>query len=702
MPANKKDFLVEIHTEELPPRALSHLAKSFLTEIQMRLTKAQLDFTDAVFYATPRRLTVLVKALAAQQNDTTVERRGPAIDAAFDKNGEPSPACLGFARSCGVTPDKLTTIKNNQGEWVGFQQQVAGKSVQELLPLLVQEALTALPIPKRMRWGEGTVEFVRPVKAVILLYGDTIIDADILGVRTGRETYGHRFHCKKIISISKPSAYLSRLEKTGFVIADFTRRQNMIRQQAETIVQKAFDGAAQVVIQKTLLDEVTGLVEWPVVILGDFDPRFLDVPPEVLISAMQDHQRYFPVMDAQGKLMPHFVAVSNIEARNMQHVIAGNERVLNARLTDAAFFFETDKKQKLADRVNKLKEVIFHGQLGTLYDKAERLSQLSAYIAKKIKGDSRAAARAGLLAKADLTTEMVGEFPELQGIAGYYYALHDQESEAIAKALQEQYLPRFSGDPIPSTELGSALALADRLDSLVGAFGMNQQPTGDKDPFGLRRAALGVLRILIENKMDLDLRELVEVTCANFGDKLKNKETVCELLDFMQERLKPWYQEKDISQDVFAAVAALSITRPYDFDRRIHAVQMFKQLPDAESLSIANKRVSNILAKQVGLLRDQSVDAHLFEVDAERELATRLTNLQVLVTPLYNEARYVDVLSKLADLRKPVDAFFDNVMVMTEDKALRENRLLLLFQLRALFLQVADVALLQTRSACHL
>jgi glycyl-tRNA synthetase beta chain len=696
MHANKADFLVEIHTEELPPKALQLLAKSFLQEILNRLQNSALEFKEAQFFVTPRRLAVLVKSLVSQQADIEVERRGPPLATAFDTDGNPSQACAGFARSLNIIPNQLITIENKQGSFVGFKQIVPGKTVAELLPVIVSEALAALPIPKRMRWGVGDVEFVRPVHSIIMLYGDEVIDAEILGVRSGRITQGHRFHSKKAISIPKPAAYQKRLA-ANFVIVDFDLRRKMIHEQAQAIVEKAFGEGVHVLIDPDLLDEVTGLVEWPVAIVGDFDQRFLDVPPEALISAMQDHQRYFPVVDNDGKLVPHFVAISNIEARDMQHVIAGNERVLRARLSDAAFFFEVDKKQKLSDRIEALKHVVFHVKLGTLYEKAERMSKLAEFIAQKMGVNSIPAARAGWLAKTDLLTQMVGEFPELQGIAGKYYALHDSEPEAIAVALTEQYMPRFSGAPLPATSLGSVLALTERVDTLVGAFGINQQPTGDKDPFALKRAALGVLRILIENEIDLDIGEIFEFAAQLYTVKLNNPATVAQLSEFLQERLKPWYLEQAISPDVFAAVAALKITRPFDFHRRILAVQHFKNLPDAESLSIANKRVSNILIKNASSATGQAIDIGLLELPAERALAAQLEALSDVIQPLFHDARYIDVLSQLADLRAPVDEFFDKVLVMAEDPALRENRLLLLTRLRAMFLQVADIALLQTR-----
>ncbi len=688
------DFLVEIQTEELPPKTLNLLAKSFLQEIETRLQKANLHFSHAQVFATPRRLAVLVNDLSSEQPSTSVERRGPALEAAFDGTGKATPACAGFAKSCGVTPEQLITLKNKQGEWVGFQQLVAGKSVQELLPIIILEALAALPISKRMRWGNGSVEFVRPISSVIMLYGDEVIPADILGLKADRKTSGHRAHGEKNISITRPKDYLDTLEKKGYVIADFERRKKIIRDQVNALIKKSLGDNAQALVSEELLDEVTGLVEWPVAIIGNFEKRFLEVPSEALISAMQDHQRYFPVNDSNGKLLPHFVTISNIESKNSASVVAGNERVLRARLSDAAFFFETDKKRTLDSRLENLKHVIFQNKLGTLWDKAQRVSQLAVIIAQAMGANTDEAARAGLLAKADLTTEMVGEFPELQGIAGFYYALHDKELSTVAIALKEHYLPRFSGDALPQSQLGLILAMADRLDTLIGIFGINQAPTGDKDPYGLRRAALGVLRIMIENKIDLDLLMLLSAAKNGYKVVLENKNVVEQVLNFMLDRLKPLYQELDISPDVIAAVAAIKITSPYDIHRRIQAVQNFKKLPEAEALCIANKRVSNILAKLEKPILATEINQKLFENEAEADLAKQLNMQQAMVEPLYSNASYVEILSQLAQLRVPVDNFFEKIMVMAEDPDQRENRLLMLSKLRALFLQVADVALL--------
>ncbi len=688
------DFLVEIHTEELPPKSLHRLAAHFSHEIQSGLRKAELSFASAHCYATPRRLAVWIKKLSPQQPDTEIERKGPALSAAYDTQNKPTQACIGFARSCGVNPEALLTIKNAQGEWVGHKQKISGKTAQELLPAIVMTALAALPVAKRMRWGNQSIEFVRPVHSVILLYGKEIVPADILGMTTDRKTQGHRFHSKGWISITSPAAYAKSLAKK-FVLADFLERKEKIRQQVTQLVNETLGSKAHALIPDELLDEVAGLVEWPVALLGQFDANFLSVPQEALVSAMQDHQRYFPVVDPQNKLLPYFIMVSNIESKNPKQVITGNERVLRARLSDAAFFFSVDKKQKLADRVDSLKHIVFQHKLGTLYDKATRIAQLTAKMAKDMRVDVEAAKRAGLLAKTDLTTQLVNEFPELQGIAGFYYALQDGEPEMIAKALNEQYLPRFSGDSLPSTALGCAIAIADRLDTLVGVFGIQQAPTGDKDPFGLRRAALGALRIMIEKQLNLDLQTLLQATAEGYAIKLENPEVVKQVLQFMFERLKPWYQEQGISPDVLAAVAVLGVTRPYDFHCRLQAVQAFKKLPEAKALSIANKRVSHILDKYADIITAKTVDAALFEHDAEQRLANQLQELRDKIITQSPSENYTSMLTQLAALHAPIDAFFDKVMVMVDDKARRENRLLLLKNLRELFLSVADVALLQ-------
>lgn len=695
------DFLVELHTEELPPKSLEKLGRVFAQQIKERLQKMELTFDDVTFFATPRRLAVLVKQLMAAQSDQMVERKGPALSAAFDAQGQPTPACIGFARSCGVEPDALMKIKNEQGEWVGFKQIVPGKSVVDILPTIVEQAATALPIPKRMRWGDNDAQFTRPIHSVIMLYGQTVVKGTILGFVASRETRGHRFHAPGWIEISSAAAYEKELEKV-YVIADFAKRREKIYQESLALVREKLGPSILFPIKDSdLLDEVTGLVEWPVPLLGNFDEKFLAVPQEVLISAMQDHQRYFPVFSNNEistqhplkKLLPHFVAISNIESLDANRVIHGNERVLRARLSDAAFFFETDKKESLEERVERLKGIIFQAKLGTLHDKVERISKIATFIAEKMGANTAQAARAGWLAKADLTSNMVGEFPELQGVMGYYYALHDGESNDVAQAMTEQYMPRFAGDVLPQHDVGQALALADRIDTLIATFGINQIPTGDKDPYGLRRAALGILRILIESKINLDLREVLEFALTCYQIKLENEKTTSQVLSFIQERLRAWYLDQGITTDVFAAVAATGISNPLDAHERIKAVQAFKKLNEAETLSIANKRVSNILAK-TNAIATIEINAALFENPAETALAQQLEIKRQAVVRLYETGQYDQVLLQLAELRKPIDDFFDHVMVMTDDEARRNNRLLLLKKLRALFLQVADIALL--------
>jgi glycyl-tRNA synthetase beta chain len=689
--SNLEDFLLEIHTEELPPKSLVTLAQALLSEMEKQLQKANLAFSASEYYATPRRLAVLIKNLEVEQSAQVIERKGPALSAAFDANGKPTPACLGFARSCGVEPEALMTIKAQNGEWVGYKETVAGKASAELLPAMIQSSLSALPIPKRMRWGNSEDTFIRPVHAVIALLGNKVVNTTLLGCSASHFTYGHRFHYPQAIKINHPQEYVTTLADKAYVIADFAARRKIIREQAEAVVKSNLQQAAQVLFDDKLLDEVTGIVEWPVAIFGSFDSRFLSVPTPVLISAMQDHQRYFPVVDQQGKLLPYFAAISNIASQDIPRVVAGNERVLRARLSDASFFFETDKKKKLADRVEALKGIIFQAKLGTLQDKTQRLIKLLEFM----QADA-SVIRAALLCKADLTSEMVGEFPELQGVMGYYYAKHDGETEVVAQAIVDHYKPRFSGDILPTEKSGCLLALADRIDTLVGIFGINQIPTGDKDPFGLRRAAIGVLRILIEKEMDIDLGTLLNYAASCFGN-LENKEVVPQLLKFMQDRLKSLVQEQGYTSDVFAAVAALNITRPYDMYQRIKAVQSFKQLPDAESLAMANKRVSNILTQCQKTISMKAIDVSLLSDDAEKTLVSSMAEQESSIAPLYQGANYVEVLSHLAHLRGPVDKFFDQVLVMVDDKKLRENRLLILQQLRSLFLQVADIAFLAVK-----
>lgn len=684
----RDDFLVEILTEELPPKALLGLAQYFKKQVEERLQKLEVTFEQIDLFATPRRLALLVKNLVAMTQDQRVDRKGPARLAAFDAAGKPTPACEGFARSCGVTVAELQVIKTPQGEWMGYQQAIPGKSVIELLPGVIEQALAALPIAKRMRWGSGDVQFVRPVHAVVMLYGDQTVPATILGCEAGRLTRGHRFHAPDWLSIPNAAAYVDLMEKQGRVMVDFAKRRDKIVAEAQAC-------ASIFISSDEFLNEVTGLVEWPVALQGQFDQAFLALPKEVLISSMQDHQRYFPVLDkTKHQLSPHFVTISNIESHDKKRVIQGNERVLRARLSDAAFFYESDKQERLEQRLERLKGIVFQAKLGTLYEKAERLSKLSEWIAEKTQMNTVLAARAGLLAKADLTTGMVNEFPELQGEMGGYYAIHDGEPTDVAEAIKEHYQPRFSGDVLPASALGRVVSLADKIDILVGTFGINQIPTGDKDPYGLRRMALGVLRIIIENKINLDMKEMLALAAQLYGGRLENPDVISAVWVFIQERLRVWYQDQGVSADVFAAVAAVHITNLLDMHERVKAVQAFKKLREADALSAANKRVMNILAKCTDRIVATTVNQAFFESAIEQALAEQLELKSQAVARLYQLGQYDQVLLQLADLRQPVDDFFEQVMVMTEDMPRRENRLLLLVKLRALFLQVADIALL--------
>lgn len=687
----RADLLLEIGTEELPPKALKTLMESLAAECGKGLADAGLDYHALQAYAAPRRLALHLTGLLKRQPDKRVERRGPAVQAAFDAEGRPTQAALGFARSCGVAMEQLATVEQGKGRWLAFTAMQPGTDTAILLPELIEQALNRLPIPKRMRWGAGTAEFVRPVHWIVLLLGDEVVQGTILGLRTGRESRGHRFHHPEPIEIPRPDAYVEQLRIQGRVIVDFAQRREAIRDQ---VLAAAVIANGRAVIDPDLLDEVAALVEWPVALVGQFEPRFLDVPQEALISTMQDNQKYFPVVDNAGRLMPCFITIANIESREPARVIEGNERVIRPRFSDAAFFWNQDRKQPLETRLERLKGVTFQQRLGSLYEKTERLVALARYIAPRIGADVVAAERAAWLAKCDLMTDMVFEFTELQGIAGRYYARHDGEADAVAEALDEQYQPRHAGDNLPAGALGQVLALADKLDTLMGIFAIGQKPTGAKDPFGLRRAALGVLRILIEGRLPLDLRALLHAAAVGLQGKAPAEEAVEGCFDYILERLRAYYQDQGVPSDVIDAVMALRPTQPLDFDLRIQAVNTFRQLPAATSLAAANKRIQNLLKKVDGAL-PEAINDDLLQEPAERVLHAALEQLRQAVTAWFDAGRYADALTRLAELREPVDAYFDQVMVMSEDQALRENRLALLNRLSQLFQRAADLSRLQ-------
>ncbi|MCP5125109.1 MAG: glycine--tRNA ligase subunit beta [Gammaproteobacteria bacterium] len=686
-----RDLLIEIGTEELPPKALSTLSEAFEQGIREGLEKADLTGGEIHRFATPRRLAVLVDHLPVRQPDQQLERRGPALSAAFGPDGQPTKAAEGFARSCGVTVAQLQKQQTDKGVWLVHVNHEPGAATTELIPGIVEAALANLPIPKRMRWGDRDDEFVRPVHWVVLLFGDEVIPATIMGVQTGRETRGHRFHHPRPIRLTVPIRYARTLATEGKVIADFNERRAAIRTQAEAVAAE-LGGVA--VIKLELLDEVTALVEWPVALAGNFERRFLDVPAEALISTMQDNQRYFPVVDVHGRLLPHFITIANLESQDPDQVRAGNERVIRPRFSDAEFFWNQDRKQPLATHIETLKHVVFQHQLGSLADKSDRVARLARFIAEQRHNNTDWAERAGRLAKCDLMTQMVQEFPELQGIMGRYYALHDQEASEVAQAIEEHYLPRFAGDRLPATDTGRSIALADRLDTLIGIFAIGQAPSGAKDPFALRRAALGVLRILIEGKLDLDLRALLEHAAANFDISLHAKPAIETVLAFMMDRLRGYYLDQGIHPDTFEAVLECQPTRPLDFDHRVRAVSAFRQLPEAASLSAANKRIRNILRKIETALPFE-VRPDLLKEEAEQALAGQLVELSSEVIPLMEAGLYGEALNRLATLREPVDQFFDQVLVMAEDPVVRDNRIALLNELGSLFLRVADFSRLQ-------
>ena len=687
----QRDLLIEIGSEELPPKALRQLSQSFVAGIRDGLEHAELDFAAIDGFATPRRLAVLVQQLQTAQADREQVRRGPALAAAFDDEGCATGAAKGFARSCGASVEQLEKIESDKGVWLGYRVYEPGHPTTALVPEIVRNALDRLPIPKRMRWGDGDTEFVRPVHWVVLLFGDEVVEAQILGLTAGRETRGHRFLHPAPIYLAQPDAYAPILETEGHVLVDMQARRAAIRGQ---VIEVAHAVGGEALINEALLEEVTALVEWPVAMAGGFEEAFLEIPHEALISSMQDHQKYFPVVDKQGRLLPHFVTVSNIESRDPAQVRAGNERVIRPRLADAAFFWKQDRKQRLESRADQLRNMVFQKRLGTLFDKQQRVAQLAARLAATLGSDPMLADRAAALGKCDLVTSMVYEFPELQGIMGRYYALHDGEPKAVAMALAEQYRPHFAGDALPATPTGQALAIADRLDTLVGIFAIGQAPTGDRDPFALRRAALGVLRILIEGQLDLDLMTFLKEAASHFAPAIKSEHAVDAVFEFMMERLRAYYTDRDVPVNIFEAVRARKPVRPLDFDRRIRAVKEFQSLPEAQALAAANKRIGNILRKAEDRVPAAFDAARLVE-PAEQQLAARLGELTPRVNGLFDQGEYTTALRELATLREPVDGFFDAVMVMADDAELRRNRLALLQHLHTLFLRAADLSRLQ-------
>ncbi|MCG9965970.1 glycine--tRNA ligase subunit beta [Shewanella cutis] len=687
---NFENLLIELGTEELPPKALRKLAESFLANFTEELTKADLAFKSAVWYAAPRRLAINITELAIAQADKIVEKRGPAVSSAFDAEGKPTKAAEGWARGNGITVDQAERLVTDKGEWLVYNAKVEGVETKSLIAAMAQRALDKLPIPKPMRWGSSKTQFIRPVHTATMLLGSELIEGELLGIKSARNIRGHRFMGTGF-ELDHADNYLTLLKEKGKVIADFESRKALIKADAEKAAAK-IGGTAD--IEDDLLEEVTSLVEWPVVLTASFEEKFLNVPSEALVYTMKGDQKYFPVFDDAGKLLPNFIFVANIESKDPAQIISGNEKVVRPRLADAEFFFNTDKKHTLESRLPSLETVLFQQQLGTLRDKVTRISALAAFIAEQTGANIVDAARAGLLSKTDLMTNMVMEFTDTQGTMGMHYARLDGETEAVALAMEEQYKPKFSGDTVPTAAVSCAVALADKLDTLVGIFGIGQAPKGAADPFALRRAAIGVLRIIVENKLPLDLVTLIAKAQELHGTNLSNANASDEVLEFLMARFRAWYQDKGINVDVILAVLARRPTRPADFDSRINAVSHFRSLEASSALAAANKRVSNILAKVEGEL-PTAINSALLTEAAEQALAAKLTELQPLLAPLFANADYQQALTLLASLRESVDQFFEDVMVMADDTALRNNRLALLNNLCEQFLHVADISLLQ-------
>ena len=705
------DLLVEIGTEELPPRALRRISRALASELAAELDTQGFAHGDPAPYATPRRLAVLVPDVPDTQPDRDVERRGPPLARALDGNGEPTKAALGFARSVGVEVDRLVRIETGDGAWLGYRSTKAGAPLSSLLPEMVERALARLPVPRRMRWADRDTEFARPVHWVVLMHGTVVIQGEILGVSSGRTTRGHRFHHPRDIVLADAAGYPAALRSQGHVAAGFEERMESIREQVDAAA-RTLGGRA--LVDTALLEENAALVEWPVAVSGHFDAEFLDLPDAVLVATMQGHQRYFPVAGADGALMPHFIAVSNIESRNVETVRRGNERVIRPRLSDAAYFFATDCEHSLESRLEGLRGVVFQRRLGTLHAKAGRISQLAGRVARAMGGSDRSVAqarRAGLLCKCDLLTEMVGEFPELQGQMGREYARRDGEPEEVADAIGEVYMPRFADDRIPGTAAGRAIAIADKLDTIAGFVSVNQAPTGDKDPFALRRAALGALRIMIEGGLELDLGEMIDAALKPHVDGTRENEggsrevrdrarLRSDMRQLMLDRLRAYFADRSIPADAFNAVLAREPARPIDFANRLRAVEAFRAMPEAASLSSANKRIHNILrqAAQGNIGVPGEVDDSLLREDAERTLRDALDRIEPGARTMLDAGEYTGALANLAGLRDDVDRFFDTVKVMDDDPALRGNRLALLARIGALFMETADISLLQPPS----
>ena len=689
----KQDFLFELGCEELPPGVLVHLADSLHQNLINAFSSFSLCYEKSSFFATPRRLAVIFYQLDTAQTDSKVERLGPAVSAAFDDSGKPKPAATGFAQSCGVDVSILERKQTDKGERLAYVADVKGLPLSALIQEILEKATSSLPVPKAMKWGDQTFQFSRPVHWIVAMSGEAVLPVELFGLQSSNITYGHRFHANQSITITKPDLYSELLEK-NYVLADFEFR----KQKIQTIAQQATEkSGGKVVISQDLLNEVACLVEWPVALVGNFDEEFLSVPAEALISSMAEHQKYFHIVDEDGKLLPKFVTISNIESSNPQTVINGNEKVIRPRLADANFFYQQDNKKPLSDYIEKLKSVMFQNKLGTIYEKTVRVANLCEVITHLL-GDSEEqvalVTRAAQLYKCDLMSNMVYEFPDLQGIMGQYYAINSGENDMVAKAMNEVYMPRFAGDQLPETKTGLILAIAERVDTLTGIFGVGLIPTGAKDPFALRRASLGVLRLIIENNLSLDIADLIDASLSTFEDVDLDKDTKNNLLSFIAARELAFYQSQNISTQVIASVQSLNLTKPADVNKRVFAVEAFNKTPEAADLAEANKRVKNILEKSDFDPSKTKINPDLFEKD-ESVLFAAISDLASVVEDFNSKSEYQSSLDKLANIKVAVNQFFDSTMINADDENIRQNRLALIYQLRQLFIGIADISLLQ-------
>ena len=689
---NKKDLLIEIGIEDLPARLLLSLSKEFGELIRNQLQSAELSFSDHEIYCTPRRLAIVVNGLDTKQKDQLIERKGPKASAAFDKDGKPTKATIGFARSCGIEAEQLKLDDDPDNPRLSFSEKRIGLTTSELLANIIEETVKKISVPKRMRWNQSTTEFIRPIRWLLVIFGSESVTTELFGVKASNVTRGHRFHTAKEIVVKHPSAYKELLEIKGHVLADFDERQNKILEQVNAFADQTNGKPSYT---QDLLDEITGLVEWPCALLGEFDTKFLDVHKELLISTMQDNQKYIPLLDDKGELLPQFIIVSNIDSKNPAIVKHGNEKVIVPRFEDAMFFWKRDKNFKLEDNLEKLGSVVYEKQLGTLKNKTERIIKLAAYLSKYTNADNKNCERAAKLSKCDLVSETVSEFPKLQGIIGRNLAFLNNEDEEVCAAIEEQYLPKQSGGALPTSPVGITLGLADRIDTLVGIFAIGKKPTGLKDPYGLRRAALAVLRIIIETPLNINLSECLEKAASLFLPALQADKAVEKVNEYINERYRAYFSDRDIPVDVIDSVLANHPTHPSDVAAKIDALVSFRKLSNAESLAAANKRIRNIL-KKIDRENLGPVDSSLFKEDAEKTLHSALENLSSDVEQLFNEHKYEQALSKLADLRQPIDSFFDDVMVMDKDENLKANRIALLSRIDSLFMHVADFSRLQS------